>query len=154
MRFHALVRALSALLPGSFRGCASGAMAVTSPFLLGDSIKTAMANERTFFKWLFFGFHIGAVRCDLLPQCSCLLPLLLGMCWRLGFACVVLSDAALAVTRQWLPYVSQLSDASIAVFFLILSCCLALLFVLLFMLECRRWAPSFLPSSPQRPLGA
>lgn len=25
------------------------------------SIKTAMANERTFFKWLFFGFHIGAV---------------------------------------------------------------------------------------------
>lgn len=62
MRFHALVCALSALLPGSFRGCASGAMAATSPFLLGNSIKTAMANERTFFKWLFFGFHIGAVR--------------------------------------------------------------------------------------------
>lgn len=26
-----------------------------------DDIKTAMANERTFFKWLFFGFHIGAM---------------------------------------------------------------------------------------------
>lgn len=65
MRFHALVCALSALLPGSFRVCASGAMVATSPFLLGNSIKTAMANERTFFKWLFFGFHIGAVRCGL-----------------------------------------------------------------------------------------
>lgn len=127
-------------------------MAVTSPFLLGDSIKTAMANERTFFKWLFFGFHIGAVRCDLLLQCACLLLLLLGMCWRLGFACVVLSDAALTVTRQWVPYMSQLSDASLAVF--IFSCHVALLFMLLFLLEPRRWAPSFLPSSPQRPLGA
>jgi len=26
-----------------------------------DDIKTHMANERTFFKWLFFGFHIGAM---------------------------------------------------------------------------------------------
>lgn len=65
MRFHVLVFALSALLPGSFRVYASGGMAATSPFLLGNSIKTAMANERTFFKWLFFGFHIGAVRCGL-----------------------------------------------------------------------------------------
>eukprot|EP00188_Purpureofilum_apyrenoidigerum_P001816 Plantae.Rhodophyta-Purpureofilum_apyrenoidigerum.ctg20454.p1 GENE.Plantae.Rhodophyta-Purpureofilum_apyrenoidigerum.ctg20454~~Plantae.Rhodophyta-Purpureofilum_apyrenoidigerum.ctg20454.p1 ORF type:complete len:180 (+),score=46.36 Plantae.Rhodophyta-Purpureofilum_apyrenoidigerum.ctg20454:90-629(+) len=24
-----------------------------------DDIKTHMSNERTFFKWLFFGFHIG-----------------------------------------------------------------------------------------------
>ncbi|GAB0492610.1 hypothetical protein MMPV_003878 [Pyropia vietnamensis] len=36
-------------------------MVAAPPFLLGNSIKTAMANERTFFKWLFFGFHIGAM---------------------------------------------------------------------------------------------
>lgn len=24
-----------------------------------DDIKTHMSNERTFFKWLFFGFHLG-----------------------------------------------------------------------------------------------
>jgi uncharacterized membrane protein YidH (DUF202 family) len=27
----------------------------------GDDLKTHMANERTFFKWLFTGFHIGAM---------------------------------------------------------------------------------------------
>ncbi|KAK4530799.1 hypothetical protein CCYA_CCYA05G1656 [Cyanidiococcus yangmingshanensis] len=34
--------------------------AVPKPFK-GDDLKTHMANERTFFKWLFTGFHIGAM---------------------------------------------------------------------------------------------